>query len=465
MSRTGLGWLRRLSITARIAIGSLIVAVLFGAVALVGLRLGVAAILNSTSTTLLRADALPYIEALKQNPRQPVDTPVEGQIVAVVGPGGAVLASTLTKGLRPKLHWFTTLDDDSPRHVRTGTAEYLVLSQRVDTPSGSFTVVAARNDETSEAILNRLTVAILIGAAVLVLGFGAASWLLARTALRPVTRMRRQAEALAEETSAAPLAAGPAHDELAELATTLNSLIGRLRASAERERQMVSDASHELRTPLAVLQGQLELAELDAGNADALLTDLRSSRATVLRLSQLATNLLELSRIDAVAGEGTAQAGQASWRELTTELADAIDRARTLAEGEPLAIDFDYAPESFGTAALSARDFGRVLDNLLGNAVAAVRGTSDEGTISAHLERRNGLAVLTIVDSGPGMPEAFIPVAFDRFTRADAARSSYSGGGLGLAIVAALVAAAGGTIALANETPSGLCVEVSLPLS
>lgn len=489
-----MSWLRRLSITSRIAIGSLVVAALFGTVAMVGLRFGVAAVLHNATVTQLRNDAAPYLEALAQTPAQAIDTPVEGQLVAVVDPSGRVLKSTLTERLQPKLHWFTTLPD-KPRAVRTAGSEYIVLPQHVTTSAGTFVVIAARNDEAAEVVLDKLTMVMLVGAGVLVAGFGAASWLLAHTALSPVSRMRRQAEALVDGTSAEPLGAGPAHDELAELAATLNDLIGRLRASAERERQMVSDASHELRTPLAVLQGQLELAELDSGDADALLADLRSSRATVLRLSQLATNLLELSRIEAGVGAvpGYAQTAHTPWRELTAELADAIDRARTLSDDD-LSIDFDYAHEGSGTVALSVREFGRILDNLLGNAVAAIRGARAErsaveagegpgvggsagadadattpaapreDSITAHLAHAGGCVRLTILDTGSGMPEQFIPVALDRFTRADAARSSYSGGGLGLAIVAALVAAAGGTIALSNEPGAGLRVQISLPL-
>jgi signal transduction histidine kinase len=265
---------------------------------------------------------------------------------------------------------------------------------------------------------------------------------------------------------------GPAQDELSELAMTLNDLIRRLRASADRERQMVSDASHELRTPLAVLRGQLELAELDAGDPEALLQDIRSSHTTALRLGQLANNLLELSRIEA-----GPSSGRIDWRTLVDELTDAVDRARLLASGEEeartISVDFEYDPKARpapgAKVALSPTDFGRILDNLLGNAVTAIRserGDRSDATITATLAAVDGEAVLTVRDSGPGMPDDFIPVALDRFTRADGARTSKSGGGggLGLAIVAALADAAGGRVTLANASPSGLLVTVRLPL-
>jgi signal transduction histidine kinase len=232
---------------------------------------------------------------------------------------------------------------------------------------------------------------------------------------------------------------------------------------------MVSDASHELRTPLAILQGELELAELDAGDPDALLNDIRSSHSTVLRLSGLARNLLELSRIEAATTPG-----HANWRELTDELADAIDRARSLSpdrgDGEPLSIDFDYAPRDAGEGSvdLSAREFGRILDNLLGNAIAALsrEGDSSSGSITAALSRTPTVVRVVVTDSGPGMAEDFMPVALDRFTRADASRGTHgtTGGGLGLAIVAALVSSANGSIELSKAPEGGLQVLIELPL-
>ncbi len=452
-------WLRRLSITARIAIGSLIVATLFGLVAVAVVRIGVSSILHNATLTLLTNDIDPYITELQANPAGTLDEPIGGQAIAVVSPSGQVVQSTLPRKLRARIAHLETFGTEAAT-VSAGGESYLVLKRDVVTSAGTFQVIAARNTETTDLILARLTVAMLVATVIAVLLLGGASWLLTRAALRPVSRMREQAETIADVSSTGLLPVGPAADELAALATTLNDLIRRLRASADREKQMVSDASHELRTPLAVLRGQLELAELNAGNADALLEDIRSSHATALRLGQLAANLLELSRIDA----GTAH-GRADWRALTSELADAIDRARTLAgEDADLSIDFDYRPRdrSGGGAVigLSAPEFGRILDNLLGNAVTALGGS---GVIGVELASDGEAVRLTVRDSGPGMPTEFIPVALDRFTRAEGSHSTLAGGGLGLAIVAALVGSADGSIVLANASEGGLLATVVLP--
>ncbi|MFP3467375.1 sensor histidine kinase [Leifsonia sp. SIMBA_070] len=468
--------LRRLSITARITIGSLAVAALFALLAVVVIRIGVSSILHNATLTLLNNDISAPAEALPPHPHGPFDLPGGGQELAIVAADRSILASTMPDSLEDRIRSLVD-DSDQPRDVEARGAHYLVLSRSVTTSEGVMHVVAARNTETTDLLLDRLTAALLAGAGVLIFAFGGASWLLTRTALRPVSRMREQADRIAGSTpdEAGLLPVGPAQDELSELATTLNDLILRLRASADRERQMVSDASHELRTPLAVLRGQLELAELDAGDPEALLHDVRSSHTTAIRLAQLANNLLELSRIEA-----GPSSGRIDWRTLVDELTDAIDRARLLVSSDDdasgISVDFEYdprrRPDAGARVALSPTDFGRILDNLLGNAITAIRSAGSEhpeATVTASLalvEDGQGAEVvaLTVRDSGPGMPEEFIPVALDRFTRADGSRTGQSGGGLGLAIVGALADAAGGRVLLRNAQPSGLTVTVTLPI-
>lgn len=491
---------RRLSISARITVGSLIVLILFGAAAVVGVRMGVAVLQENATVTLLQHDMAPFVETLQSHPNQEIGAPGESQDIAIIDPTGTVRVMTLPRSLRPRISALTAVQDE-PHQVTTPEATYLVDAYHLKTPTGIWQMVAARNEDSNILVLGRLSMALIIGAAILVVCFGLASWLLSRTALRPVKNMQRQADRLSAGPSDALLPVGPAIDELSALATTLNRLISQLRASANRERQMVSDASHELRTPLAVLQGELELAELDGGDADALLRDIRSSHSAVLRLSQLARNLLELSRIEA-----TTSTGRAQWRELTDELADAIDRARSLTPNAGQlapAIDFDYAPRDSpgGGIRLSTLEFGRILDNLLGNAIGAIKDareaqgepaeaveraeppatgtirgphvaastesevdTAGPGSVNVTLSRTRQSVRLAVEDSGPGMPQDFIPVALDRFTRANASRTGHSGGGLGLAIVAALVHSAHGTISLTNMPGAGLRVLIELPL-
>jgi signal transduction histidine kinase len=496
-------WLRsisgRLSITARITVGSFVVAVLIGVIAVIGIRLGVSAILDDATVTLLRHDAEPFEQQLRNHPTDIDAAPGEGQYVAIVSPSGDVRMSSLPKSLRPDGRVdFTGVE--AITEVTSDGRRYIVRASPVATSAGTFHVVSARNEDANALVLTRLSVALIIGAAVLVACFTLASFILARTALRPVNVMRRQADELARRQSRAEansmrrgdpsgarasgrasaamgygvagsdvgpagelLEVPPVRDELAALAVTLNGLIDALRASADREKQLVSDASHELRTPLAVLRGELELAELDAGDAGALLADVRQAQQTVLRLSTLATNLLELSRIDAHGHRGSA-----TWAELEGEIAAAIDRMRQASamRGIQCVIDFDVAADApaADTIALSAQEFGRVVDNLISNSITAIGVAKGAGTITARLDRSGDTVRLTIVDDGPGMPADFMPIALDRFTRVDAARNTTTGSGLGLAIVAALVDASRGDIRFSPSPTGGLTVVVEWPV-
>jgi two-component system OmpR family sensor kinase len=267
--------------------------------------------------------------------------------------------------------------------------------------------------------------------------------------------MRKQAEALVAQGSTAPLPVGSAADELSALATTLNVFISDVRHSVDRERQLVSDASHELRTPLAILMAQLELAHLSRGDAPALEAQIVAAQQSAARLSGLATGLLELSQLDSRSPDL-----ESTWTQLAAELAASVDRARMLAVASQLTIDFDVEGEpTSATYLIAVENFGRVVNNLTSNAIAAV---PSGGSVRIALRHSTSELLLTVVDSGPGMPESFLPVAFDRFSRPDAARASHDGGsGLGLAIVHAIVQAARGRVTLTNA--DGFTVTVSLP--
>ena len=468
-------WIRgaagRLSITARITVGSFVIALLVGVVAVLGIRAGVSVIVRNATVTLLRDDAEQFEVALQKNPVDVDAVPTEDQYVALVSPSGRATLSTLPRSLRPYGH-IPLASEETTQVVRTSQHAYLVRSKAVATPSGVWHVITARDQDSNDLVLVRLTTALIIGMIGLVACFTMASFILARTALRPVNDMRRQADQItrrqADRSGGSPgdelLEVPPVRDELAALAVTLNGLIAALRASAEREKQLVSDASHELRTPLAVLRGELELAELDAGDADALLADVRQAQSTVLRLSNLATNLLELSRIDAHGDRGSS-----GWHALENELAAAIDRMRqaALVRGIQCVIDFEVTTETPapGAIALSTQEFGRIVDNLISNSITAIGAAKGAGTVTARLQHDNACVRLTILDDGPGMPQDFVPIALDRFTRADAARNTTTGSGLGLAIVSGLVDAARGGIRLASRPDEGLTVDIELPLT
>src|ERR1700712_1061063 len=330
--------LRRLSIRVRLTIGAVVIsAALFPGTAFAG-RPQVESILESSSVMLLQSDAAPFQEAISDGRGASLDSPAQGQLIAVINAEGVVVDSTFPTELQPQLGELARAGTDT-QTVQTGAADYLVISRTVDTDEGTWHVVTARNESASKLSVDNLTRALLIGLLILTALFGLGSWLLASAALRPVSAMRRTAHELQGSASTELLPVGPARDELSALAITLNGLITQLRASADREKQLVSDASHELRTPLAILQTQLELAHLSTGDADALLLEIESAERTVKRLSVLAASLLELTRIEGMTGSESATVD-----ELAAELVDSIDRARILAIGSGIVVDYDIRP-------------------------------------------------------------------------------------------------------------------------
>ena len=443
----------RLSVRARLTIGSSLLALVLLTAAVLLARVQVNSLLESTDATLATSDLTPFISDLTLNAGEHIDQPGPGVLVEIRDPSGAVEQNTMPKELQERVEH----ENGDHRVIRT-TADgvpYTLASRTFRTADGTWQLWAARSGAAHELAEVGLDRVLIIGGAALMAAFVLASWLLARAALRPVERLRRRAGELGDSVDADLLPVDPSGDELAQLAATLNAFLQRIRLSVDREKQMVSDAAHELRTPLAALRTQLELAHDDFDDPDALRQEIMAAEASVARLSSLAGNLLELARL-----EQSPELGAMSESELADELGEAVDRARLLAVPKDARIGFaaDLPP---GTRyPLDRATLGRLLDNLLGNAVAAI---GHGGSIQVQVATHGDEAVLTVRDDGPGVPESFLPRAFDRFSRPDDARSSNSGGsGLGLALVKAITVRAGGDVAISNQNP-GLEVRVTIP--
>ncbi len=442
----------RLSIRTRITLGSIAVAALLLFVALIVVRAQVATILSAADATLAQSDLTSFQQDIRANPNESVDDPGTGVLVYVRDPDGDVQVNTLPHDIiavlsdRPATQEQFAFTDDEGRN-------FLIVGRAVETSAGTWALWSARSTSSSELALEGLDRVLVVGGLVLLAGFGVASWLLATVALRPVAAMRRQAEQL---TADGQLPVPPTRDELSDLATTLNRFLAQVQASSEREKQMVSDAAHELRTPLAALKTQLELGHRDEGDAVALVRHLRAAETSVDRLASLAANLLELSRLES--HESTTVSTAAG---LIDEFSSSVDRARTLAVRSSVAIDFTVGvDDELASYAIGSQALGRLVDNLFSNALNALPAG---GAVTAALAQSDGDLKLVVADDGPGMPDDFLPIAFERFTRPDASRTTATGGsGLGLALVHALALEAGGTASLENTHP-GLRVTVALP--
>jgi heavy metal sensor kinase len=311
-------------------------------------------------------------------------------------------------------------------------------------------VVGSSLDERNDA-LRSLATLLLIGGPVALLLASLVGYAAIAAALRPVEAIRRQAAEISAADPERRLPVPAARDELRRLGETLNRMLARLEEALERERAFVDDASHELRTPLAMHRAELELALRYAGNTAELRAAIASAIEEADRLSQLAEDLLVLARSDkgrlAIKLESVdIGALLGSMRERFSARADGLGRRLESAPSDGLAVDGDRLR------------LEQALANLIDNALR-----HGAGPIRLWARRTDAAVELHVSDAGTGFPPAFLPSAFERFSRADSARTG-AGSGLGLAIVEAIATAHGGSAAAANGAEAGADVWIEIPL-
>jgi two-component system, OmpR family, sensor kinase len=236
-------------------------------------------------------------------------------------------------------------------------------------------------------------------------------------------------------------------------------MVGRLEAAFATQRRFIADASHELRSPLAALGGGVEMLALGADRADpaARARLLRLMGSEIGRMSRLVDDLLTLTRFDA----NPLGALHRAPVDLTALAAEVVEETRLLAPDRDVRLD--SPPESAVTVAGDTDRLRQALLNLCANARAY---THADGAITVGVRLAGCDAVLTVADTGEGIPPEDLPRVWDRFYRADAARARHAGQGglgLGLAIVHAIVEAHGGTTAITSTSGEGTTVTLTLP--
>ncbi|MCU1472879.1 HAMP domain-containing sensor histidine kinase [Amnibacterium sp.] len=445
------------SIQARVTLGSVAIAAIV--LALLGVVVGeqLHRIAGTSIADLAKAELQPYIADLRNQPDEQPDVPNRGEQVLVIGPDGRTVVDTVPAGLLAAVR---ASSGDAAR-VHEGGVGYVAVAATVTNPRGTWRLWAVRSSVGADRTVSAVARVLLLTAPVLLLLVALGSWLLVRAALRPVRRLRTAADRISSAGTPGRLPEERGRDELAALTATLNRFLDAQQDGIERERRMVADASHELRTPLAVLTTRLDLAERHVGDADALAEAVRQARSDVAALSRLTTQLLELSQLGspsvAAAQDGTVGG-------LLSETMVAVDRARALA-GDEAHVEFEIGGDIDEAAwvRLDPLAFGRIVDNLTTN---ALRATS-RGSVEVRIQQEHDRLVLTVSDTGTGVPADFLPRAFDRFTRAAERRAAGAeGSGLGLALVRALAHAGGGDVTLANRAGTGGAVAtVTLPLT
>jgi len=385
----------------------------------------------------------------------------EDELTQVLDSTGRIIVSSEEAGSRPLAKGsqqraarsesqFTTVTRGGERFRLLATSV-----QRSGEGAGEpWTVVVGSSLEPADNAVSRVVRALVIGGPIVVVLAGLGAGLLATAALRPVERMRKRASDISEHDVASRLPVPATHDEIASLATTMNDLLTRLQVALARERSFVADAGHELRTPLAVLRTELELADRPHRSYDELREAIRNAAIETDRLVRLSEQLLFLARREEDRRDRVHDV-----EPVMPLLRESVEAFHTRAADRQvtLAVSGDDAL----AAPLEADDVRRVVDNLVDNALRFAPAGSG---VRVQARRDRTHVVVEVLDDGPGFSEEFLPHAFERFGRADDARSRADGGsGLGLAIVLAVAKEHGGTATAVNRPEGGATVGVRLP--
>lgn len=338
--------------------------------------------------------------------------------------------------------------DGEPMRVRT------LPIQRDGRISGVLEVGLSEGDvsETLQALL--LIVGIAYPVTLLVASVGGV--FLAERALAPVDRVTRLARRMSAEDLSQRLNLRLPDDEVGRLARTFDEMIARLDDAFRRQRQFTADASHELRTPLTAMKGQVEVALSRPREAAAYREVLQAVNEEVDRLIRLVASLLTLAKADA--GQIPIACEAVDLGEL---IAAAVDQVRPVARQRELDVRVEQGPD----ATLQADEdlLLQLLLNLLDN---AVKYTPSGGHVSVGWGADGQHVDVWVRDTGIGIASEHLPHIFDRFYRADKARSRAEGGvGLGLSICRWIAEAHGGSISVQSAPGKGATFTVKLPLN
>lgn len=333
-------------------------------------------------------------------------------------------------------------------HTRTG-------SQWVES-DGAVRIVQATYllDQVNDSLGRFLQIcaAALAAAAVLAVIGGR---VLAARSLRPIGTMVSAARRISVESLRQRLDRTGSGDELDVLAATFNEMFERLEKQVGQLRQFTADAAHELRTPLAALRGNAEVALSGRRSAEELRAGIAESIEEYDRLARIADDLLLLARADA----GQEFVRRAPMR-LDTAVHDIVDLFTPLAEER--GVDLRCVTQDQVWIDGDDGRLRQMIGNLLDN---ALKYTPGGGRVEVQLEARDGAAALTVRDTGAGICAEHLPHVFDRFYRADRARTRDGGAGLGLAISRTIIEGHGGAIGLDSTAGRGTTVHVRIPAS
>ncbi|MEV0947674.1 HAMP domain-containing sensor histidine kinase [Rhodococcus sp. NPDC049939] len=334
-------------------------------------------------------------------------------------------------------------------------------------PDGAQTTIAIALTPTDQTVSQLIALQLGMGVVILIVA-GVAAYFVVRRSLRPLVEVEEIAAAIASGDLHRRIPARDDRTEIGRLSAALNGMLAQIqqafaateasgksaKRSEEKMRQFVADASHELRTPLTTIRGFAELYRQGAvTDAESLMSRIEGEAS---RMGLLVEDLLMLARLD------TERPLESRPVDLLPMAVDTVHGARAVAPERSIELDVRPGPGTLEVSGDEAR-LRQVLGNLVANATKHTPTTAD---VVVRLCPTEESVILEVADTGPGLSEEDAARVFERFYRADASRTRKSGGsGLGLSIVAALVAAHKGTVSVETAPGEGATFRVELPRS
>lgn len=342
------------------------------------------------------------------------------------------------------------------RTVKSGGSPLRVHAIQTTINGQTFTIQVAEDMDDYAEALQRYQTFLWFGIPVLLLAATLGGHWMSQRALAPVDDITRAAQNINPTDLTARLQLPGTGDELDRLAETLNAMLRRIQSAFEQMKRFTADASHDLRTPISVIRTRAEITLRKTRTDEQYREALNEIVAESQRLSELIDNLLLLARADA----GT--------EALTFTRVDLCDVARQVSvEGKTLAESrhvrwLQVLPEKSLWVGGNAEALRRLVAILIDN---AIKYTPEHGVVRMHVGNSDGKAYVEVVDAGIGIAEADLPYIFDRFYRADSARSRDSGGfGLGLSIANWIAKAHQAEISVESAPGKGSRFQICLPL-
>jgi len=332
-----------------------------------------------------------------------------------------------------------------------------LLSTNIQAENHTYLVQVAAPLVDFYSALHRFGTLLLVSIPILLLCATAGGYWMSQRALAPVDQITQTARSISVQNLSSRLVVPKTRDELQRLSETLNSMLERLEAAFKKITQFTADASHELRTPVALMRTRAELSLRKPRSAEEYRDALAQVHSELEKTSDLVEKLMLLARADY--GAETLQLASANLAEIVRE---ACDQGATLAESKQ--VDFQmHTPQQPVWIKADPHALSRLFLILIDN---AVKYTPPGGRVEVVVRDEDGSAFGVVRDTGIGIAEEDLPHVFERFYRADKARSRESGGvGLGLSIGRWIAEAHAGTIEVQSSLGHGSVFQVRLPLA